>query len=48
MEEGEWVGSIEMATKCGECFTITGNGKMNTKFEYEEWCLLGCYAVWLL
>jgi hypothetical protein len=22
--------------------------KQEIKEEYEEWCLLGCYAVWLL
>jgi hypothetical protein len=22
--------------------------RVQTNYEYEEWCLLGCYAVWLL
>jgi hypothetical protein len=22
--------------------------QLSTRLNYEEWCLLGCYAVWLL
>jgi hypothetical protein len=35
----------------GTTLTVTSNRRTlrrNTKCDYEEWCLLGCYAVWLL
>jgi hypothetical protein len=28
------------------CCSVSNRGRLQT--EYEEWCLLGCYAVWLL
>jgi hypothetical protein len=31
----------------GATLAVTINRRMRTK-PFEEWCLLGCYAVWLL
>jgi hypothetical protein len=44
--------SIIKATRIGELGTtlaVTSNRHtLRTTYKVEEWCLLGCYAVWLL
>jgi hypothetical protein len=30
------------------CQTGCSSKQLGATTEYEEWCLLGCYAVWLL
>jgi hypothetical protein len=45
---GGWLDCVCTAVKAVANLILQAERRQRNRENYEEWCLLGCYAVWLL